>query len=348
MTDNGLVAYGVPFWGNLHRSYEVDYDTAAPFAAVTAQFGRLTLDASVRLDQNKASGRYAGNIQRANVDMNQDGVISVPEQSVSAVDNAAAKPVNYDVNFTSYSLGANYGFTQSLAAFGRYSLGASASADRILFGNSVRANGTIVGDQASYNELKQLEAGLKYQTQKLVPGTLGLFATFFHAETTESNYELTSQRFTERVYGADGVELEAAYALGGFEIRAGGTWTDAQIDKAETASLVGKTPRRQAEFTYQLSPSYTWKKLSVGTSVIGTTKAYAQDDNRLVFPAYAYVNAFVAYTLRPGLTLSINANNLFNEFGLSEAEEGSIPSNGIVRARGITGRTVSTTLRYSF
>jgi outer membrane receptor protein involved in Fe transport len=348
VTDNGLVAYGVPFWGNLHRSYEVDYDTAAPFAAVTAQFGRLTLDASVRLDQNKASGRYAGNIQRANVDMNQDGVISVPEQSVSAVDNAAAKPVNYDVNFTSYSLGANYGFTQSLAAFGRYSLGASASADRILFGNSVRANGTIVGDQASYNEIKQLEAGLKYQTQKLVPGTLGLFATFFHAETTESNYELTSQRFTERVYGADGVELEAAYALGGFEIRAGGTWTDAQIDKAETATLVGKTPRRQAEFTYQLSPSYTWKKLSVGTSVIGTTKAYAQDDNRLVFPAYAYVNAFVAYTLRPGLTLSINANNLFNEFGLSEAEEGSIPSNGIVRARGITGRTVSTTLRYSF
>ena len=348
VTDNGLVAYGVPFWGNLHRSYEVDYDTAAPFVALTAQIGQLTLDASARLDKNKASGRYAGNTQLANVDMNQDGVISVPEQSVSAVNNASASPVNYDVNFTSYSLGANYAFNKALAAFGRYSLGASASADRILFGSTIRADGSIVGDKASFNELEQIEAGLKYQTQKLVPGTLGLFATFFHAETTESNYELTTQRFTDRVYGADGLEVEAAYAFGGFEVRAGATWTDAQIDKAETVALVGKTPRRQADFTYQIAPSYSWKKLSLGGSVIGTTKAYAQDDNLLVFPAYAYVNAFLAYEIRSGLTLSINANNVFNTFGLSEAEENAIPANGIVRARGITGRTVSTTLRYSF
>ena len=348
VTDGGLVAYGVPFWGNLHRSYEVDYDTFAPFAALTAQVGQLTLDASVRLDQNEASGRYAGNTQLANVDMNRDGVISAPEQSVSAVNNAAASPVNYDVSFTAYSLGANYAFNKSLAAFGRYSLGASASADRILFGSSIRTNGSIAGDQASFNELAQLEAGVKYQTKTLVPGTLGVFATFFHAETTESNYELTNQRFTERVYGANGLELEAAYALGGFELRGGATWTDAQIDKAETASLIGKTPRRQADFTFQIAPSYSWKKLSVGGSVIGTTKAYAQDDNQLVFPAYAYVNAFVAYEFRRGLTLSINANNVFSTFGLSEAEEGAIPANGIVRARGITGRTVSTTLRYSF
>jgi outer membrane receptor protein involved in Fe transport len=54
------------------------------------------------------------------------------------------------------------------------------------------------------------------------------------------------------------------------------------------------------------------------------------------------------HEIRSGLTLSINANNVFNTFGLSEAEENAIPANGIVRARGITGRTVSTTLRYSF
>lgn len=348
VTEQGLVAYGVPFWGNLHRSYDVDYDTDAPFASVAAEWGSWNFDASVRFDRNRAQGNYAGNTQVANYDMNQDGTISVPEQSVSAVNNAAPSPVNYRVNFTSYSLGANYAFNPQLAGFVRYSQGASASADRILFGSSVRPDGSVAGDEASYNELRQFEGGVKYQTTQLIPGSLGLFATFFHAETTESNYELTSRRFTNRVYLANGLELEGVYVYHQFTLRAGVTFTDAEIDQAETASLVGKTPRRQADWVYQFSPSYRWRQWTVGGSVIGTTKAYAQDNNDLVFPAYAYVNTFVAYALTRDLTLSVQANNLFNTYGITEAEEGSIPSNGIIRARGITGRTVSATLRYTF
>ena len=46
--------------------------------------------------------------------------------------------------------------------------------------------------------------------------------------------------------------------------------------------------------------------------------------------------------------LSINANNLFNVKGFTEAEEGAIPANGIVRARSINGRTVSASVRLDF
>jgi hypothetical protein len=46
--------------------------------------------------------------------------------------------------------------------------------------------------------------------------------------------------------------------------------------------------------------------------------------------------------------LSLNANNLFNVKGFTEAEEGAIPANGIVRARSINGRTISAAIRVNF
>jgi len=46
--------------------------------------------------------------------------------------------------------------------------------------------------------------------------------------------------------------------------------------------------------------------------------------------------------------LSINANNVFNQAGFTEAEDSSIPANGLVRARSINGRTVSASARFSF
>ena len=54
-------------------------------------------------------------------------------------------------------------------------------------------------------------------------------------------------------------------------IAGGLTYTDAEITASSNASLVGKTPRRQAKFIYQLSPSYSFGDVSAGLSVIGTT-----------------------------------------------------------------------------
>ncbi|MEA1157619.1 TonB-dependent receptor, partial [Klebsiella pneumoniae] len=71
--------------------------------------------------------------------------------------------------------------------------------------------------------------------------------------------------------------------------------------------------------------------------------AYAQDDNQLIFPAYAQVNAFAEYKLAETLSLSVNANNLFDKVGLTEAEEGAITGGSVnaIRARSINGRTVT-------
>ncbi|MGL6160934.1 TonB-dependent siderophore receptor [Microbulbifer sp.] len=344
-TDGGLLAYGVPFWGNCcTRNYDAEYDIRAPYVSLEWLLGDLTLDASLRHDSGSASGSYAGNLQMNDVDVNGDGTISVPEQSVSFVDNANALPIDYDWSYTSYSLGANYLLTEDLAVFGRLSHGGRANADRLLFGPNVLPDGGLRDDEAAVDEVDQVETGVKYRRDNL-----GLFATAFYAETEEQNFEATTQTFFDRDYKAQGVEFEGSYQMGDFNLAGSVTWTDAEIagDKLNP-SLEGNIPRRQADWIYALTPSYTTDRYSVGVNIIGTSDAYAQDNNDLKFDAYTQANLFANYFITPALSVGLNVNNLFDEEGLTEAEEGSVTENGIIRARSINGRTSSVTFKYEF
>lgn len=347
-SDNGLIAYGVPAWGNCcTRNYDLEYDVTAPYIAINSTFDNLTLDASVRYDSGEATGSYAGAVQ-SQIDMNRDGVISVPEMSVSSVNNASPSMVNYDWSYTSYSLGANYIFNDDLALFGRVSHGGTANADRLAFGK-IASDGSVA-DEDAIDEVDQYEVGVKYRHENL-----SVFATAFFAETEEQNFEATSQKFFDRVYESQGIELESAYYIGDFDIRGNFTWTDAEITKDDVnPNSVGNTPRRQADFVYSLTTRYNFDQGSAGLSLIGTTKAYAQDGGDqnaadiLEFDAYTQVNAFAQYYLSESFSVALNVNNLFDTTGITEAEEGNIPANDIIRARTITGRTTSLTLKYDF
>lgn len=341
-SEQGLTAYGVPFFGNCcQRNYDTDYSIKAPYAGLSWAYGDLSLDASIRRDIGSASGTYAGAVQSSR-DMNGDGVISQVEQSVSGIDLANASIVNYSWGYNSYSAGANYQFNKDWAMFGRISKGGRANADRLLFGK-VNADGSVAKEDA-VDEVTQYELGSKSRH-----GNLNLFATLFFAETEEQNFEATSQRFFDRTYKAHGIELESSYRIGDFDMRGSVTWTDAEISKdALSPEVVGNTPRRQADFVYNLLARYFFEQAQFGVSIIGTTAAYAQDNNDLKFSGYTQVNAFASYNLAENLTVSLNINNLFDEIGLTEAEEGSVPDNGIIRARTINGRNASLGLAYRF
>ncbi len=341
-SEQGLVAYGVPYWGNCcQRNYDTSYSIKAPYAGLSWAFGSLSLDASVRRDNGDASGTYAGAAQSAR-DMNNDGVISRVEQSVSGINLAQPNLVNYSWGYNSYSAGANYQLETDWALFARVSQGGRANADRLLFGK-VNADGSVAREDA-VDEVTQYEFGSKSRH-----GDLNLFATAFYAETEEQNFEATSQRFFDRVYQAQGLELESSYRLGDLELRGSVTLTDAEISKdVLNPELVGNKPRRQADLLYSLLARYYLEKAQLGFSIIGSSDAYAQDNNDLKFSGYAQVNAFASYNLAQNLDLSVNINNLFDKVGLTEAEEGSVPANGIIRARTINGRTASLGLKYQF
>ena len=348
-SQNGVLAYGVPAWGNCcTRNYDLQYEVTAPYASFSTSFGNVNIDGSIRYDSGSATGSFSGAAQ-SEVDMNGDGVIHTIEESVSNVNNAAANNVNYDWDYFSYSFGANVTLNDDLAVFGRISKGATTNADRLAFGK-IDAAGKAA-DEDIYDEVEQIELGVKFRQDEL-----SVFATAFYAETQEQNFEATTQKFFDREYESKGIEIESTYFIGDFDLRGNLTWTDSEIAKdALNPAVVGNTPRRQADLVYSLTGRYNFDDGSVGLNLIGTTDSYAQDGfdqndpNALILDGYVQTNLFATYSLSDSLSIALNVNNLFDTVGITEAEEALAASaKTIIRARSIQGRSSTLTLKYEF
>jgi outer membrane receptor protein involved in Fe transport len=313
----GVIGLGAPEWGFCcQRAIDAKYTTVSPYAAVAYEAGPLNLDASVRFDRQNAGGSRN---------------VAVNNGTAYVAANAAA--IDYDKNHTSFSFGANFRLNNDLAVFGRYSDGASFKADR-LWGDDYISR---ISGEVAIDRLKQAELGLKARS-----GNFSSFITLFNARTNESNYEATTRTSTTRSYRANGVEVEAVYLMGDFRLAGGLTVTDSKITAANDPTVVGNTPRRQAKVVYQLTPSYSFGKLNVGASIIGTGKSFGNDDNTITQKGYATINAFANYEVFKNFTLGLGVNNLANTIGYTEVE-----SDGHA-ARSINGRTVKATLRYTF
>ncbi|MDT8279985.1 MAG: TonB-dependent receptor [Erythrobacter sp.] len=351
VTQNGTVGFGASFFGNCcRRNYDVDYSTYAPFASLSLELDRLTLDGSIRYDFGDADGTITGadsgfGIGVSSFDFDNDGVISPAEAQTSVLPLGSARPVNYNFDYFSFSLGANYLLSDDLGVFARYSQGGRHTADRSLFSPAVSAvDGSLPGgDSGVIAKVDQLEAGLKYQANGL-----SLFATGFYAKTSETNVDIAPLVLFDTEFEAYGLELEAAYRTGGFTLSGGATWTDAEIKDALDTSVIGNTPRRQADLVYQATAQYDADLFTLGANVVGTTNSFTQDSNQLKLPGFTQVNAFVAVRPVDRIEIGLNAQNLFNSNGFTEAEEGAIPGNNIVRARSIAGRTVLASVRFDF
>ena len=344
LSQNGLSAYGESYWGNCCvRSYDLYYDTDAPYLALGWQKGDFNFDGSLRYDIASASGSYAGSTGTQTLDVNGNGVIETPEKTVPVVNNNSALPVDYTVRYLSYSFGGNYLLKPNLALFARVSEGGRANAERMLFGGGIRADGSIAS-KVAVNKVQQYEGGVKWRGDDF-----SVFATLFHVSTAEVNQDITAgsgaYRFTNRNFEAQGVELETAYYLGDFSLNGGVTYTRSKIVKDEiTPANVGDpiSPR----FIYQFTPAYQIKHFNAGLNFIGNSDGPV---GKLVTPGYIQINAFAGYELVKGLWLSVNGNNLFDTIGLTEiSNSGGISANGLNAARSISGRTILATLKYSF
>ncbi|WP_374660341.1 TonB-dependent receptor domain-containing protein [Inhella sp.] len=323
------VGHATTTWGGCCvRAIDVDLTSVAPYLALTYDAGPLSIDGSLRRDRQRAAGWQMFDKAPA-----ADG-------SFTGWDLAGRNNVAYKASNSSYSLGANYRLSGDMAAFARISKGNSyASPDRIIWDGDVAAG----RNPYPVNELKQFEAGLKVRD-----GGFNGFFTFFDAKTNEDGgFEVTTRSYLKDKYHARGIEAEVSYAMGSFSLTAGATWTNAKI---KSGANNGKTPRRQADFVYQLTPSYALgDDLEFGASIVGTTKSYAQNDNQVVLPAYFVVNPYLTYNVSAKLQLQLSVNNAFNKLAYTEAEgQGNLEANPLYVARALNGRAAKATLRYSF
>lgn len=318
------VADATTTWGGCcFRSIDVRLSVLAPYLALSYEAGPLTLDASVRSDNHKATGsqRFGDAVS---------GGTWNPTRTTA---------VGYDTSATSYSLGGNYEMNRNMAAFARMSRGVSwKSPDRVIWDADVATGKTPY----PINTVDQFEAGLKMRR-----GAFSGFFTLFAAKTKEgAGFEVTSQTIKNDSYDSKGLEVELGWRSGPWRVSGGATLTNAKITSGPNT---GKTPRRQANMIYQIMPSYSAGDFEIGGSLIGTTKSFAQNDNQVVLPAYQTVNLFANYNATQNLTLSLGVNNLFNKLGLTEAEgQGNLGDNPLYIARSINGRTVTAGLKLSF
>ncbi len=340
---NGQYAYGTPVWGNCcQRKYNTVHNVNAPYVGIDADITeKLNFDGSVRFENVNVNGNISGGPSSVgNYDYDGDGIIQGIEQSVPVIAGNAGQIVNDDYNFVSYSAGLNYKLDDRAAVFARYSLGASGRApDRNSYGTDGKAD-------VQYDEVSQLEVGYK---KRFDIGVLNL--TGFMSNTDEGlSNELN--RTVGNPFKALGLEAEAALAFGeNFSFNGSFTWTKAEIDGGANE---GNTPRRQADLVYNLSPSYNFgdnRQHGLALSLLGTSKSYAQDDNDLVMPAYAYLNFIGRLGLTEGLSVVLSVNNLFDAVGITEVEgngDGAYGSNRLARARSISGRSSTISLQYKF
>lgn len=314
-TTPGLIAFGTDVWGGCCvRHIDAEYTTTSPYVSLAWRSGDWAIDGSVRRDNQDASGSYNLGVSQHYLDANK-------------------QKVDYSVDKTAYSVGVNYQVDPDLALFLRNSEGYAFNADRIMF-NGFALDGSL---PIPVNKVQQTEGGVKWRYDDF-----SAFATYFSARTKETNYEATTQVFTNRLYAAQGVELELAYAWNNFRVSGGATFTDVEISKAETASLEGKTPRRQADWIYQVMPSYTLGPIDFGAAFIGSAGAWGDDSNTIKMPGYTIVNAFINYHLDEHTVVSLSANNLTDKLAYTEVE-----GDGHA-ARALNGRSVVGAVKYFF
>lgn len=332
------------------RSYDVRYNITAPYGSLNYRFGKVAIGGSLRHDGGRVRGELfgadlgGGRIGMTSVDFNRDGVISVAESKTAFTPFDRPAPVHYNYGYYSYSVGVNYRVAEPFAVFARYSRGARAGADKLLFSNKVSAtDGSLVNKADGYDIVKQFEAGFKYRAPGFTVNVTG-----FSADTEDTNVQAGAIT-TDRTYKAYGVEAEGTYRRGPFSVRGGVTYTSAELvnDKLN-AAVAGKVPRRQPDFIYQATPQLDLGKATIGANIIGTTDSWVQDNNLMKMPGYTLVGAFAQYRLTDSIQLMLNAENLFDKVAIIEITTPSVPANGIGLGRAANGRTVSMSARMSF
>lgn len=307
-------------WGNCcTRDFDVEYKTISPYAALAWEIDKWNFDASIRQDNQSAKGYYVKGTQTAAL---------LPSGTFDAVNR---ENVNYDINHTSYSLGANYRINTNLAVFARASNGVAFNGDRILFPTANNLNNG--GQRVAINEADQYELGAKWRS-----GNFNSFITLFQAKVDESNFDLSINKSSVASYDNKGVEAEMGYSLGDFKIGGGFTYTDAKT--LNVAAGASDKVQRQAKWVYQMTPTYRYNdKLTLVGNLVGTTASRDSGTDNLL-PAFAVVNAGIRYDYDKHVQLSLSANNLFDKIGYTEADGNT--------ARSVDGRSVKAAVVYSF
>ena len=357
LTSMGLTGYNNQWGACCARDVDAEFTTTAPYLSMNLAAGDLDIDVGVRRETFSANGTYAGSkLLAGGLDVNGDGQITGAENNVYVADTANPGRVNYSIDYTNYSLGANYRLTKDLSAFVRHSKGHRAIADRLLFSSnidSVTGQLTAGGKEAAVAPVEQSELGVKFRGSADW-GNYGIAATLFHSKTTEFDYDQTrppeqGPKLNVVGYKADGLELETGGSIGNLGLNINVVYSDeVMTSNLVVPGAIGKTSGGVPKIRYTISPRYALGQAVFGATIRGQSGVYTDGGNTTKIDGHYVVNAFVNYEFGNGLIGSLNVNNLFDKL-YPTGGGGFVGGSTTVFGAGVeTGRTISASVRYTF
>ncbi len=318
------------------------------------------LDASVRYENQDATNNVC-NLTNVDLDANP---LTLYNNAVP-VCNGTTAVTDYDESFTSWTVGANYSFTDSMSAYVRVNSGGHF----LDFDNGIR--GSTTGNTPPEQEIDNYEVGFKFQNELFYADISAYFRDFTGLlyQPTDASGAPVGARIP---YGSEsnGVNFIGALTPGEnfrFQVVANyldGEYTDYDACVPYTnivtgngcAVIEGQQLQRQPKERYMLTPSY---RLPIGNGDISAYVTYTyvgdhtQDQSGLQqLGTYETWDVGITANVGDHLQFSLRGTNLDDELGLTESNSRifgpAADTGGVLLARPLEGREINFQAKYLF
>ncbi len=321
---------------------------------------RWLLDASVRWENQDARNNVCN---LTNVDL--DGNPLTIYNNAVPVCNGTFAVTDYDEDFISWTVGANFSFTDNMSAYARINRGGHF----LDFDNGIR--GSTTGNTDPMQEVDNYEVGFKFQNDFLYADISAYYRDFTglaYQQTTAAGAP-TGQRL---FYGSEskGVNFIGALTPGdNFRFEVVANWLDGEYTDFDAcfpftnvvtgngcAPIEGEQLQRQPKLRYMLTPSY---RMPMGNGEIEAYVTYThigdrtQDQSGLQqLGTYETWDAGIKATVAENWEFSVRGTNLSNELGITESNSrifgAAAGTGGVLLARPLEGRELNFQVMYRF
>jgi len=323
------------------------------------RINKWLLDASVRYEREEATNNVC-NLSNVDTDANP---LTLYNNAVP-VCNGTTAVTDYDENFTSWTAGANYSFTDSMSAYVRVNRGGHF----LDFDNGIR--GSTAATLPPMQVIENYEGGFKFQNELFYADISAYFRDFSGLQYTPTDASGAPIPNARLQYGSEskGVNFIGALTPGEnfrFQVVANfldGEYTDYDACVPYTnvvtgngcARIQGQQLQRQPKERYMLTPSY---KLPIGNGDIQAYVTYTyvgdhtQDQSGLQqLGTYETWDVGITANLGEHLQLALRGTNLNDELGLTESNSRifgpAADTGGVLLARPLEGREISFQAKY--
>ena len=352
--DQGFLDYGA--YNIAQRGHAFN---SAVYLSDSWRAGKWLLDASVRYEKQDATNRVC-NLTNVNRDGN---TLTLYDNAVPTC-NGTFAITDYDEDYTSWTVGANYSFTDFMSAYVRVNRGGHF----LDFDNGIR--GQTTGNTPPMQLVRNYEGGFKFQNDLFYADVSAYFRDFTGLQYTPTDASGVQIPGSTLIYGSEstGVNFIGALTPGEhFRFEAVANWLDGEYTDYSAcvpytnvvtgngcAPIEGQQLQRQPKIRYMLTPSY---RMPFGSNEISAYVTYThvgdhtQDQSGLQqLGSYETWDFGITASVGDNWQFSLRGTNVTDELGLTESNSRifgpAAGAGGVLLARPLEGSEISFQTKY--